>query len=57
VLDEAVLPWLRREHRVDLSEVQRWILTRVIELGWTPERFLRLDENPKIINLVHNDIG
>jgi len=41
--DAAVLPALTGAFRFDVSEVQRWILTRVVELGWTPERFGQID--------------
>lgn len=41
--DEVVVPYLRDpnqdECRFDLSAAQRWILKRVLDLGWTTEKF------------------
>ena len=33
------------EYRFDLSIAQRWIFKKVLNLGWTTERFGRFDEN------------
>lgn len=49
VLDTSVLPYLNQpyhyhdEERLDTSIVQRWILKRVLDLGWSVERFGRFD--------------
>lgn len=34
----------RAEHRFDLGLIQRFVLNRVFQLGWTPERFGDFDE-------------
>lgn len=47
ILDEYVIPYLedpqKDEFQFDLSLVQRWIFNRVVELGWTVERFGQFD--------------
>jgi len=51
MFEEYVLPYLndpdprKDEYAFDLSLVQRWILHRVLELGWTVERFGRFDRS------------
>ncbi|MCD6239204.1 MAG: ATP-binding protein [Thermotogae bacterium] len=51
VFEEYVLPYLndpdlyKDEYRFDLSVAQRWIFKRVLDLGWTVERFGRFDRN------------
>jgi len=46
-----VIPYLsdpdpfKDEYRFDLSIAQRWIFKRVLELGWTAERFGQFDRN------------
>jgi len=49
VFEEHVLPYLNNpykdEYRLDLSVVQRWIFKRVLDLGWTVERFGRFDRD------------
>jgi hypothetical protein len=48
-LDEIVIPYLndpnKDEYKFDLSLVQRWILQKVFNLGWTKERFGEFDRN------------
>lgn len=45
MLEEEIIPYLndpnrhRDEYHFDLSVAQRWILGRVMDLGWTVERF------------------
>ncbi len=49
MLEEYVLPYLsdpdpyKDEYRFDLSIAQRWILKKILDLGWTVERFGRFD--------------
>ena len=49
IFEERIIPYLndpdryRDECHFDLSIAQRWILGRVIDLGWTVERFGRFD--------------
>jgi len=51
VFEEYVLPYINNpdpikdECRFDLSVAQRWIFKRVLDLGWTVERFGRFDRN------------
>ncbi|MHA1279852.1 MAG: AVAST type 2 anti-phage system protein Avs2 [Candidatus Helarchaeota archaeon] len=53
VFEDYVLPYLNNpdpykdEYRFDLSVAQRWIFKRVLDLGWTVERFGRFDRNIK----------
>ena len=46
---DHVIPYLDRpskdEARFDLSIAQRWIFKRVLDLGWTAERFGEFDWN------------
>lgn len=48
---EYVIPYLEHptkyyeEHRFDLSILQRWIVWRVFDLGWTPEKFSDFDNS------------
>jgi len=39
-----------RSFDFDTVAAQRWVLKRVLELGWTPERFARIDENIQFRN-------
>lgn len=51
MFEEHVLPYLndpdpyKDEYRFDLSIAQRWIFKRVLDLGWTVERFGRFDRD------------
>jgi hypothetical protein len=51
IFDEHVIPYLsepdlyKDEYRFDLSIVQRWILKKVLDLGWTVKRFGRFDRD------------
>lgn len=49
VFEECVVPYLndpyKDEYRFDLSIAQRRILQKVLDLGWTVERFGRFDRN------------
>jgi len=51
MFEEHVLPYLNSpalyndEYRFDLSVAQRWIFKRVLDLGWTIERFGQFDRN------------
>jgi hypothetical protein len=51
LFEEHVLPYLndpdsyKDEYSFDLSLAQRWIFKRVLDLGWTVERFGRFDRN------------
>jgi len=44
-LNEPRKPSRKDEHRFDLSIAQRWIFKKVLDLGWTVERFGRFDRN------------
>ena len=58
ILDELIIPYLnnpnfdRDEYRFDLSIAQRWILQKVLDLGWAVERFGKFDRD-----LSYGDIG
>jgi len=49
IFEECVVPYLndphKDEYRFDLSIAQRWIFQKVLDLGWTVERFGRFDRN------------
>lgn len=51
VFERCVIPYLddpysyRDEYRFDLSIAQRWIFKRVLDMGWTVERFGMFDRN------------
>lgn len=49
IFEEYVIPYLndpnKDEYRFDLSMAQRWILQKVLDLGWTTKRFGRFDRN------------
>ncbi len=51
LFEEHVLPYLNNpdpykdEYHFDLSVAQRWIFKKVLNLGWTVERFGRFDRN------------
>jgi len=51
IFEEHVVPYLKDpsaykdEYRFDLSIAQRWIFRRVLDLGWTVERFGRFDRD------------
>lgn len=51
VFERYVIPYLddpysyRGEYRFDLSIAQRWIFKRVLDMGWTVERFGMFDRN------------
>lgn len=59
IFEEIVIPYLNNpsfnkgEYSFDLSIAQRWIFKRVLDLGWTVERFGRFDRN---INRYSNNI-
>jgi hypothetical protein len=50
---QVIVPYLNNptrdedEYRFDLTVAQRWILAKVLELGWTPERFGKFDREVK----------
>ena len=49
IFEHVVVPYLKEpdrhedKHEFDLSIIQRWILKRVFDLGWTKERFDKFD--------------
>jgi hypothetical protein len=49
ILDEKIIPYLndpnKDEYRFDLSIAQRWILKKVLDLGWTVQLFGRFDRS------------
>jgi hypothetical protein len=57
IYEEVVIPYQsnplrpRSEDGFDLSLVQRWVLKRVFELGWTVERFGKFDRE---VNAYHD---
>lgn len=44
ILDPRRLGQYRRPPRFDLQRIQRYVLSRVFELGWTAKRFGHFDE-------------
>ena len=49
VFEQAVRPYWQADQRVDdavdIETVERWILRRVLELGWSPEAFSEFEQD------------